>query len=347
MRVIQLGPYPPPHGGVQHNLVAIHRLLLQRGHSSRVINITRFRKPDEKNVYYPKTWAHLLILLLRLKYDIVHLHIGGNVTGRLLALSLVCSMIPRRKAVLTFHSGGYPESRQGKSASPRSLRGFIFRRFDRIIAVNPRIQEMFVRFGLHPERVRLIYPFAIADTVRERSLPENLSVFFESHHPVLMTVGLLESEYDLSRQIETLGFLRENHPGAGLVIVGSGSLEETLRSEISAKPYARHILLCGDTPHDDTLNAIRACTVFLRTTFYDGDSIAVREALHLGVPVIATDTGTRPPGVHLISSPAPSALVRMINEILEQPAASRQVRDVPNENIDSVLQLYGELMRES
>ena len=33
MRVVQLGPYPPPHGGVQTNLVAIREYLRRRGHA--------------------------------------------------------------------------------------------------------------------------------------------------------------------------------------------------------------------------------------------------------------------------------------------------------------------------
>ena len=39
--------------------------------------------------------------------------------------------------------------------------------------------------------------------------------------------------------------------------------------------------------------AMSRITIFLRTTLYDGDSISVREALHLGVPVIASDNGMR------------------------------------------------------
>jgi len=61
-------------------------------------------------------------------------------------------------------------------------------------------------------------------------------------------------------------------------------------------------LLCGDVPHAVTLRAIAESDVFLRTTLYDGDSISVREALHAGVCVIATDNGMRPDGIHLIGS---------------------------------------------
>src|SRR3954468_14860989 len=99
MRVLQLGPYPPPHGGVQTNLVSIRNYLLEHGSTSPVINLTRHRKPDSDDVYYPNNAKELLQLLLHLQYDVVHLHIGGNLSNRLLGLGLVCASIPGAKSV--------------------------------------------------------------------------------------------------------------------------------------------------------------------------------------------------------------------------------------------------------
>src|SRR5262245_57958810 len=110
MRVLQMGPYPPPHGGVQTNLVAIRQFLLARGIPCAVINLTRYRRQDGDGVYYPKNALQVLRLLAQLQYDIIHLHIGGDLTPRLLMLGLACCLVPRSKTVFTFHSGGYPLS---------------------------------------------------------------------------------------------------------------------------------------------------------------------------------------------------------------------------------------------
>src|SRR6478672_10029232 len=115
MRVLQLGPYPPPHGGVQTNLVAIRSYLLREGHSCSVINLTRHRRPDADEVYYPKNAKELVQLLVHLRYDVLHLHLGGNLTRRLLSLGLVCCCMPGVKAVMTFHSGGFPSSPEGQA----------------------------------------------------------------------------------------------------------------------------------------------------------------------------------------------------------------------------------------
>ena len=83
---------------------------------------------------------------------------------RLLALALACSWMPGRKSVLSFHSGGYPSSPEGQSAAPNTPRGFVFRQFDRIIAVNQEIADLFLRFGVPQNRIRVIEPHALPAT---------------------------------------------------------------------------------------------------------------------------------------------------------------------------------------
>src|SRR5262249_49589355 len=248
MRVLQMGPYPPPHGGVQTNLVAIRQFLLARGISCAVINLTRYRSENNDDVHYPKNAIEVTRLLARLEYDIIHLHIGGNLTHRMLMLGLACCSMPRSKAVLTFHSGGYPQSEAGKKASPFTFPGFVLRQFDRVIGVNRELEQLFNRFGVAKNRIRMIHPHAISLPPRETSLPDHIARFFRAHKPNLVTVSGLEPEYALSLQIDALGTVRQRFPEAGLVIIGAGSLEAEVRKQIQSKPYAEHILLCGDVP---------------------------------------------------------------------------------------------------
>jgi glycosyltransferase involved in cell wall biosynthesis len=346
MRILLLGPYPPPHGGVQTNLVAIHRLLHRRQIPSTVINLTRYRKPDTDHVLYPKSSLQVVRLLLKLHYDIAHLHIGGNLATRLLGLGLLCGLRPRCKTVLTFHSGGYPSSAAGKAAHPRTFTGFVLRRFDRLIGVNQEIIDFYHRVGVSPGRTRLIPPhsFPIEEEQRNGPLPARLDNFLRCHSPNLIAVSGLEPQYDLALQIEVLGSVREESPKAGLVVIGSGPLEPVLRKQINAKSYADDILLCGDLPHATTLQAIARSDLMLRTTFYDGDAISVREALHLGTPVIATDNGMRPGGIRLIPPSNLSALHLAIRETLPTASSIRPSQALPDErNVETVLDLYREL----
>ncbi|MDQ3755346.1 MAG: glycosyltransferase, partial [Acidobacteriota bacterium] len=111
-------------------------------------------------------------------------------------------------------------------------------------------------------------------------------------------------------------------------------------------PYSAHILLCGDVPHDATLRAIAESDLFLRTTLYDGDSISVREALHLGVPVIATDNGMRPEGVILIPPARLEALCETIENNLAPRRAVPNSADAGEENLAAIVNLYREVLEQ-
>jgi glycosyltransferase involved in cell wall biosynthesis len=329
---------------VQTNLAAIRQLLLGQSIPNSVINITRHRKPEGDGVYYPKNTYQLLRLLRTVQYDIVHLHIGGNVTNRLLGLALVCCSWPGKKSVLTFHSGGYPSSPEGLKLHSHSIAAFVFRRFDRIVAVNQQIVDFFRRLGVPPEKIVFIHPHPLP-VVDEHTPPlrEDLQRFYDSHHPVLISVGLLEPEYDLPLQISAISRVREKFPDAGLVLIGSGSLEMDLRGLISSNADRDHILLCGDVSHPVTLRAVSQSDVMLRTTLYDGDAVSIREALHLNIPVIATDNGMRPANVHLIPKQNLVKLVDAVETTISQPFARNGANPTRN-NIQAVLDLYAQLL---
>lgn len=346
MRVLQLGPFPPPNGGVQTNLKAIHDLLGTRGHETMVIALTRASQTENiPNIYKPRSIAQLVKLLFTLKFDIVHFHIGGNFTFRLAMLTLICGLLPNCKSVVTFHSGGYALEAV-KTAKPFSLRGFAFRSLDYIIGVNSQMLEMFRAFGVSENKTSLIMPFVLQKPSPSVKVPENLQEFVESHRPFLLTVSGLEKEYAVSLQIEALKEVFRKFPNAGLMILGWGSLEKELRELIASKKYAGNIFLAGDVDREVALRLIEKADILLRPTFYDGDAISVREALFLQTPVIATDNGMRPDGVKLIPSPPQvETLAEKIVEVLTDKTERRFSKNIDGwENIEAVLKIYEKLL---
>ena len=344
MRVLQLGAYPPPHGGVQTHVAALHGYLRRRGVRSAVINLIRSTRREGEGVFHPTTAAGVLRLLATLPADILHLHFGGQVGPRLLGLALVCTLLPRRRVVLTLHSGGYPTFEAGRRAHPGTPRGAIFRRLDAAIAVNEEIAGVFRRLGVDARRIHVIAPHTPVELRSDAALPPDLERFFAAHAPVVTTVGGLEPEYDVPVQIQAFAALRKRHPRAGLLVVGRGSLESELRRLVGATPGGEDILLCGDLPHEATLLAIARSQVLLRTTRYDGDSIAIREAQQLGVPVVATDNGMRPEGVTLVPTSDPTALAAAVERVLAAPRPAPRPVDADTGPLGRILALYRTLV---
>ncbi len=345
MKVLLLGPYPPPHGGVEINVVAIREYLRAREISCQVVNLTRHRRQNHDGIYFPNSGMEVIGLLLKLDYDIAHLHIGGDLLPRMLLLALVIGWLPGRRSVLTFHSGGYPSSDLGRKTKPWSLAGIALRSLDRLVGVNQELAAFFAKLGVPQRKIRVICPFADARFDAQIPLPPHLASFYAAHRPLLITVSGLEPEYDLPLQIKAMEDILAVHPEAGLAILGSGRREAEVRALIESSSYAKSILLAGDIPHGSTLRALSEADVFLRTTLYDGDSISVREALAIGIPSIVSDNGMRPPGLHLFPIGDREALVLKVLDVLRNPKPNAETAvEAFSKGLDELYELYSELL---
>ena len=68
------------------------------------------------------------------------------------------------------------------------------------------------------------------------------------------------------------------------------------------------------------------------------------QALHFGTPVIATDNGMRPEGVHLITAGALGMLEEAILDELAKGRRSGSAGEERNENLRLVREVYRELL---
>lgn len=345
MHVLQLGPYPPPEGGISRNMLAIRDELLKNGHEFSIIATAKSSQiKAEPNVYHPRTLKEFLKLLISLKYDILHVHHGGELPFRVFVFLSICAFFGRGKSILTFHSGGYALEKV-KTAGYFSRDAFVFRRFGKIIAVNSQMVEMFGKFGVKAEKLEMILPFVLKNPDKSVEVPANLKEFAEKHSPFLLAVCLLEDTYDLFLQIEAMEKVLEKLPNAGLMIVGAGILEAELKRTVAAKNYADRVYVAGNVENKITLHLIKKADILLRTTKFDGDAIAIREALFLETEVIATDNKMRPEGVHLFPIHDEKALVEKIIEVSEKekPPCLEKADDISN--IEAVLEVYKQILK--
>ena len=341
LHVCMIGPVPPPWGGVETNLMGLRDRLLARGARCSVLNLSKHRRSPHDDLYFPESPTALLRQLNILKPDVVHLHLGGNLQSRMAALMVVLSLRPGAANVFTFHSGGFPSSPEGKRAKYWSYRGVCLRQLDAVIAVNQQLVDVFVQYGVREDRLHLIEPSGAQidhDAIAREQLPAEMESFASLHSPLLVAVAQLEPEYGIDVQLAAFGDIRHEHPDAGLMILGRGSLHGALEQQIAAHPQREHIMLCGNVPRPKTLALMRRASLLLRTTHYDGDALSIREAIAMGTRVLATDNGMRPSGVSLLQELSPRALASAISPALK--AASNPVPANGSNPMDQVVALY-------
>jgi glycogen synthase len=313
--VAQIGPMPPPSGGVAVNMLAIHKALLAAGHRSLIIDVTdRNGAKPEPFVLKPRSAAGLFRTLAGLDCDIVHYHAGGNFSPKLAMLTLLCGVLPGKRSVLTFHSGGYARDAL-VGAKPFSLRGVALRSIDLVIGVNEGMLDLFRAYGVPEESMRLIIPAETPAFDPEHRLPMSLEEGIGGLDPLLLSVGGLEREYNHDQLIRSLPVIQERYPNAGLAIAGTGGLERDLKSLVNDLGLHDRVIFLDDVDHRDLMHIMRRSTVMFRLTDFDGDSISVREALSLGTPVVASDNAKRPKAVLTVKLPLDAqALLKSVDK---------------------------------
>jgi glycosyltransferase involved in cell wall biosynthesis len=295
------------------------------------------------DLYYPGAPAAFLSALRRIDSDVLHLHVGGDVTTRVLMMALACTILGTGDPILTLHSGGYSSSAEGQNARPSSLAGFVFRRFKKIIAVNEDLVQVLRRFGVPPERIEVILPFALKPPPEETEIPASIRGFCDAHTPVLVSVGGWEKDYEPGLQIDAFAEVKREFPNAGLLMIGGGSMKHEVEAMVERSDAAHSIRLAGPVDHDIVLHLIKIADAMLRVTLFDGDAISVREGLFLGTPVIATDNNMRPPGVELIPRGDRAELVAAVRRVVERGKPPAREQSPDNSNIKRVVDLYEEL----
>lgn len=329
MKILLVGNYPPPFGGISVHLQLLDRLLLRNLIDCKVLNI------DKKGLYskeYISIKSHVDLLLKLISNShkrIVHLHTNGhNLKSWLLAT--VCAWIGYligSGSILTIHSGMSPKYIAQNSFWHRQLIKLALVPQSLVICVNPEIQAALTHYGFNLENT-LLMPAFLFDETEDTSLEPNLKDQLSQFNPLLSLVAFFRPEYGVELVIKALAILKLQFPCIGCAVMGSGDGLEELKELAVEYGVANHLLWLGDREHKECLKIMKYSQLFVRPTLVDGDSISVREAIQMAVPVVASDVGNRPESVLLFQAGNATDLAAKCGEVLIKAPLSSQQRQV-------------------
>jgi glycosyltransferase involved in cell wall biosynthesis len=308
MRVLLIGSYPPPFGGVATYVEQLARLLREAGHECVVLTSLQ---PAHEYPVHVAGLASLPSSLWRLRPDVVH--DVGRLTIRpafdreeVLALLLLTGWGPR--VVASLHHGGVAAQLRAGSALRRSVTRWKCSRVARLLLDTAEIQGAICAFGVPAERTTVIsphLPIALHPVPIRRSVAD----FLGQHGPVVGTsLWRLVPYYGLHLTLAVLQELRSTYPEIGLFVslgTGEGDPDYTrqINATIEREGLAPHVHFnTEDVGRDEFLSIVAGFDALVRPSFVDADSLSVYEALHLGVPVVASDADRRPEGTTVFRS---------------------------------------------
>lgn len=120
----------------------------------------------------------------------------------------------------------------------------------------------------------------------------------------------------------------DNPAKVRVVIAGpDGGSESALRAQVRSLDLTRHVRFLG--PRRDVPEVLRALDAFVLPSYQEGVSLAVLEAMAMGVPVVATQVDniaeTAPDAALFVSPLDPYRTALALRDLIEHPALRREL----------------------
>jgi glycosyltransferase involved in cell wall biosynthesis len=147
--------------------------------------------------------------------------------------------------------------------------------------------------------------------------------------PVLGTVGNLRPVKEQSTLLKVLRRLQPAHPDLRLVIVGEGPLRHALTLEARSLGVEHQVVFTGG--RNDVPQLLPAFDVFVLSSQFEGLSIALVEALAVGLPSVVTEVGGLPEVVRdgveglLVPPTRPEPFARAVDRLLSDEQLRRDM----------------------
>jgi glycosyltransferase involved in cell wall biosynthesis len=197
-----------------------------------------------------------------------------------------------------------------------------WRRVERAIALSTPVRDRLLAVGVPIERISIIPP-AVDLEMLDPSPPWPAAVPTRSADTrFVVCVAALTPEKGIDVLVEAAARLHATHPAVEWLVLGDGPQRDVLLSRCRALELTGVVALAGHVEHPEAV--VARAQVLVQPSRSEGFGSSVLDALALGVPVVASDTGGLPEslaagGGILVPPGDPGALARGVASILDDP----------------------------
>src|SRR5947207_2626512 len=195
MKVLFVGPYPPPHGGISVHVWSAHKLMKRTGQQSSVLNVDP-SAPEHDAYIKVSGGTDLFLQLLKHVWNdwVLQVHTNGH-NPKSWFISLGCGMASQLGpgATLTLHSGLVPAYLRSSAGWKRQVGRLACVLYDRIICVNGDLAKAVMELGVENNKVQ-ISPAFLPIEVPDVQLPAGIESWLQSRSPVLSATMFFRPE---------------------------------------------------------------------------------------------------------------------------------------------------------
>jgi len=297
MKILAIGPTPPPYHGVSVFLRQLAETPLPPGDELEILDTADRRDASNLGRWDPVNlqlgFAHLGELAgrcLRFRPDIVYMPISQNVPAFLRdALFITQARLLGAQVVVHLHGGYFRQLYENSSAPFRETVRCALKSVSGAIVLSPEFLPVFDGL-VHPDRV-----FVVENGCPDSGAWEERSKRQEppGDGGTILFMSTLTRTKGIVKLVEAMKLLRVQRPNVRLRVAGRWS-EDDARLEtdavIARENLASHVEFLGNVDGDVKRNFLASGDLFCLPTFYpyEGQPLVLLEAMAAGLPVVST-----------------------------------------------------------
>ncbi|MCA0985212.1 glycosyltransferase family 4 protein [Halobacillus yeomjeoni] len=284
--VLQVGPLPPPIGGMSVFLQQLKNFRSEK-YSLDFFNI--FPKKDtrvNKAVHNGLILGKFYYALKKKQPDLVHVH-----TAAYRAFTKSRYLIAMAKwmgfpVVLHIHSGKFIEFYRESSSAHQKKMVETLKKCDRIVCLSPIWKQQFIKtFQIEPERFHIVPNAIFVDQFKDvRPLPPEQG-------KVVLFVGKVGENKGILDIIEMAKILK-NHSDVKFLVMGNGPLDHHLEMEI--RKHDLNIEQLGTLHGTKKAEQFNRANMFILPSYFEALGLSNLEGMAAGHVVLSTRVGAVP-----------------------------------------------------
>lgn len=325
LRIVLVGPLPPPSAGMANQTQQLARLLSEAGIEVGVVRMNEpYRPAWVERVPFVRAAFRLVPYKWRLwreigQADLVHLMASSGWAWHLFAAPAIWIAWLRGKPIVVNYRGGGAEDFFRRSfgiVRPTLKRASV------VVVPSRFLREVFGRRGVETE----IVP-NIIDLSRFRPQAGRSS----GMHVVV--ARNLEDLYDMPTALRAFRRILDRFPQARLSMAGSGSRRQALEQLCAELSIDRAVTFTGRLDNARMTELYRDADLMINPSLADNMPISLLEAMASGVPIVSTDVGGIPYMVRegetalLVPTKDPDAMARAALAVLSDSALADRMRN--------------------
>lgn len=306
-KVVIIGPYPPPIGGVSIHVKRYVKYLLQNNITDFIIfddsNNGKVDIAKKSNYYLTGSKVSFIIkLFFKSKNKLIHYHSHNWIIRFLLVLT---GKLHRTNIYFTFHSFRDDINRFG--LLKRSIAKYVIKHGTHFIAVSENERNKLINYGCDNRKISII-PAFINPSVEENEsifIPKYIEEFIQNHEIIIAAnasgIRFFNGNdlYGIDMCVELMHCLKQRYlEKVGIIFflpqIENNEYFHMLNKNIKQFGIEKSFLFVTDKIQ--MFPIIKLSSIFIRPTNSDGDAISIRESIHYKVPSIASDIVERPEG---------------------------------------------------